>query len=240
MPEPPRIVTMQLRYADGTGRAFHHRGSEADQGVVRQMFTHHEYSFGRISRGPELQGVYDAIVAARKAPLIIDAGANIGAAATWFATQFPKAQVVAFEPDRANYDLLLRNTEGLRVESHHAAIGSRDGRVNLSDPGRGEWAYRTEIADTGACEMMAMSRVVEEQLAAGTEPFIAKIDIEGAEHDLFQEPTAWVDRFPLLIVELHDWLMPKQRTSAPFLACVARRNRDFVYVGENVFSIRND
>lgn len=111
--------------------------------------------------------------------------------------------------------------------------------MHVTDPGQGEWGYRTEIADAGACEMMAMSRVVEEKRAAGAEPFIAKIDIEGAERDLFQEPTAWVDRFPLLIVELHDWFMPRQRTAAPFLTCVAQRDRDFVYVSENVFSIRN-
>jgi hypothetical protein len=88
--------------------------------------------------------------------------------------------------------------------------------------------------------MMAMSRVVEEKRSAGAVPFIAKIDIEGAERDLFQEPTAWVDHFPLLIVELHDWLLPKQRTSEPFLKCVSQRDRDFVHIGENVFSIRND
>ena len=239
MPEPPGMVTTQLQYRDGTTRPFHHRGSPADQGAIRQLFVEQQYSLGRLARGAELLRGYDAIADAGRAPLIVDAGANIGASAVWFAFEFPKAQIVAFEPDQANYDLLRRNTEGLRVEAHHAAIGSRDGRVNVSDPGRGEWAYRTEISATGACAMMAMSRVVEEKRSAGMEPFIAKIDIEGAERDLFQEPTAWVDRFPLLIVELHDWLLPKQRTAAPFLTCVAQRDRDFVHLGENIFSIRN-
>ena len=234
------MITTQLQYGDGNARAFHHRGSQADLGAIRQVFTEQQYSLRRLARGAELLRLHDAIAAAGKAPLIVDAGANIGASAVWFAVEHPQAQIVAFEPDQANHDLLCRNTEGLRVEAHRAAIGARDGRVNISDPGRGEWAYRTEISDTGACAMMAMSRVVAERQAAGAVPFIAKIDIEGAERDLFQEPTAWVDQFPLLIVELHDWLMPKQRTSVPFLTCVAQRDRDFVYIGENVFSIRND
>jgi FkbM family methyltransferase len=234
------MITTQLRYPDGSARAFHHRGSQADLGAIRQIFTSQDYSLRRLARGAELLRIHDAIADAGRAPLIIDAGANIGASAVWFAVEHPKAQIVAFEPDQANYDLLRRNTEGLRVEAHRAAIGSRDGRVNVSDPGQGEWGYQTEISDTGACDMMAMSRVVEEKQAAGAVPFIAKIDIEGAERDLFQEPTAWVDRFPLLIVELHDWLLPRQRTSEPFLKCVSQRDRDFVYIGENVFSIRND
>src|SRR5262245_51741789 len=233
------MMTTQLQYPDGTTRAFHHRGSRADQGAIQQVLVNGDYSLRRLARGGELFGIYHDIAAAGKAPLIIDAGANIGASAVFFAREYPTSLIVAFEPDQANVDLLRRNTEGLRVEAHHAAIGSRDGRVNVSDPGRGEWAYRTEISETGACAMMAMSRVVDEKVSAGAVPFIAKIDIEGAELDLFQEPTVWVDRFPLLIVELHDWLLPKQRTSASFLRCVAQRDRDFVHLGENVFSIRN-
>jgi FkbM family methyltransferase len=208
--------------------------------VIQQMFVQQEYSVRRLRRGAELLAGYKDLVDAGRSPLIVDAGANIGASAVWFAIEYPKAQVVAFEPEEGNFRVLRKNAEGLNIEPHRAAIGSRDGKVNVTDPGNREWGYRTDISDSGACDMVSMSRVVERKMAAGSVPFIAKIDIEGAERDLFEEPTAWVDRFPLLIIELHDWLLPKQRTAQPFLKCVAQRNRDFVYVGENVFSIRND
>jgi len=39
---------------------------------------------------------------------------------------------------------------------------------------------------------------------------------------------------------LHDWLLPGQGTSRSFLKCMAALDRDFVHIGENVFSIRND
>jgi hypothetical protein len=42
-----------------------------------------------------------------------------------------------------------------------------------------------------------------------------------------------------MIVELHDWMLPRTANSANFLKAVAARNRDFVFRGENVFSIRN-
>ena len=84
-----------------------------------------------------------------------------------------------------------------------------------------------------------MAGLVAAKMAEGYTPFLAKIDIEGAEADLFSRDTDWIDQFPLIIVELHDWLLPKQGTSRNFLRCIAARNRDFVYLGENIFSIRN-
>jgi hypothetical protein len=38
-------------------------------------------------------------------------------------------------------------------------------------------------------------------------------------------------------VELHDWLLPKAGTSCSFLHCAGQHDRDFVVVGENIFSI---
>ena len=67
-----------------------------------------------------------------------------------------------------------------------------------------------------------------------------KVDIEGAEKDLFRSNTEWVAVTPIIIVELHDWLLPKGGTSRPFLQCVSKLDRDFVYLGEDVYSIAND
>jgi hypothetical protein len=44
---------------------------------------------------------------------------------------------------------------------------------------------------------------------------------------------------PVIIIELHDWLLPKQGSSKPFLKCIADLDRDFVYIRENVFSVKN-
>lgn len=224
-----------LNMSDGGSRPFYHRGTRADLGVLAQMFKNQDYSLQRLRRGGELEAAGRALAR----PLILDGGANIGASVCWFARSFPASHIVAFEPDPANFDLLRRNTEGLNVELHQAAIGARDGKVDLVDPGEGEWGYRTAGAADGSVPLVSISRVVAEKCAAGFAPFIAKIDIEGGEADLFAPPTDWVDRFPLMMVELHDWLMPGQGTSRTFLQCIAARDRDFVHIGENIFSIRN-
>ena len=73
----------------------------------------------------------------------------------------------------------------------------------------------------------------------GGAPFIVKIDIEGFEGELFSRNLEWLDRFYVLIIELHDWMLPRQRSSQSFLRAVGALDRDFLQVGENVFSIAN-
>lgn len=229
---------IRIPLKDGGERSFRHRGTRADLGVIAQIFKAQDYSLRPLRRGRELESLYGRIVASGKAPLILDAGANIGASAVYFKRSFPASHIVALEPERNNFELLAENTAGLDVDARCAAIGSADGETSLVDPGEGEWGYRTSVGAAGErVSVLSCTRLVAESRAAGQVPFIAKIDIEGGEAELFSRHTDWVDLFPLLIVELHDWLLPRAGSARSFLRCVAGRDRDFVYRGENVFSI---
>jgi FkbM family methyltransferase len=235
------LQTLSLQVDGASTRPFHHRGTPADLGVVRQIFQSEDYSLGRLRRGPELRAIYEALAGGGRRPLIIDAGANIGASVVYFNLVFPNAHILALEPAKNNFEVLEKNVFGIDVDARCAAIGAHLGEVVLMDPGEGEWGYRTVATGTGdRVPMLAASRLVSEKRAQGFEPFIAKIDIEGGEEELFACDTAWVDEFPLLIIELHDWLLPRSASSSNFLKCIAARNRDFVYIGENVFSILNE
>lgn len=240
----PRFKTTRLGRRKGFGlfcwgRTFRHRGTSADRGVLKQIFRRRCYSLHRYKRGSEVRELYKTIIEAGKLPLIVDAGANIGASVVWFARQFPDAQIAAFEPDPNNFSLLEINTAGLNVELHHAAVSSRDGRVNLSDPGLGEWGYQTELSDAGAIRSVGLNDFILGKIQQGFRPLIVKIDIEGAEGELFTGKTDWLAECPLLIMELHDWLLPRAGTSQPFLRTIAAVDRDFVHAGENIFSFRN-
>ena len=215
-------------------RMLRHRGTPADKNVIRQMFQYEDYSFNHLKRGTELIEMYNAL----DRPLIIDAGANIGASVCWFQKNFPRAHVVAFEPEDHNFELLRTNTSDLNVELHHSAVGATEGTVALIDPGQGEWGYQTRDDNTANVKRESLARIIASKITEGFVPFIAKIDIEGGEDDLFSSNTDWVDQFPVIIIELHDWLLPKRGTSQNFLRCVANRNRDFVHIGENIFSIQ--
>ncbi len=229
----------KLAPTDAPLRPLYHRGTPADVGTLRQIFVEGCYSLDKLRRGAELVALYQDMCARGQTPLILDAGANIGASAVWFAKSFPESRILAFEPEQRNYDLLVENTAGLNVQPFKEAVGSRDGFVSIVDPGEGECGYRTKADTAGSIKVSSMRRVVEESIAEGLTPFIAKIDIEGGEAQLFSEMTDWVERFPILIIELHDWLINGEANSRNFLKCVSRYDRDFVHIGENIFSIKN-
>lgn len=222
----------------GAGRFETRIESTADAAVVQQVFVRREYSVAGFQRGTEIA----QLGASLRDPLVVDCGANIGAASVWFAVTFPRARVVAVEPEAGNYDLLERNcARHPRVTPIRGAVAGSPGELSVTDPGIGEWGYRTSAQPTDDVRLRVRAWSVRELVEAfGGAPFILKIDVEGAEADLFGAPDDVLDRFPVIIIELHDWMLPSTASSKSFIAWHAGKNRDLVVHGESLFSLSND
>jgi FkbM family methyltransferase len=210
-----------------------------DLAVLQQIFFSEDYDVARLTRSAEILRRYSSIVDAGSAPLIVDCGANIGLSAAYFVDVFTKARVIAIEPEGGNLELARRNCAGRNIDLLHAAIASETKLGALVDPGLGSWGFRVEENRAGTLSMVSMNQIVAEARRSNCVPFIVKIDIEGFEQELFSKNVEWVDEFPVLIIELHDWMLPKSNNSKNFLSVIGRLNRDFVYYGENIFSISN-
>ena len=79
------MITATLNLTLGSAsREFRFRPKTSDEGVIAQIFKNSDYNFARLRRGPELMQLYERAVAAKKTPLIVDAGANIGASPLYF------------------------------------------------------------------------------------------------------------------------------------------------------------
>jgi FkbM family methyltransferase len=233
--------SMRLPVKTPTGfRSFFVRwNSHADLGVYYQVFVNKDYNLARFALGKRILEANDSLVGEGKQPLIVDAGANIGASAVWFAVSFPKSKIVVIEPAPGNCDLLKRNCNGIDYELFAGGISSDDGTMYLVDPGCGDWAFR--VVEKGSIEVpvFSASKIIDSQISKSISPFICKIDIEGGENHLFRKNTDWIDRFPLLIVELHDYMLPGGARSRDFLASIAKCDFDVVPHGENVFCFNN-
>ncbi|MES1976584.1 MAG: FkbM family methyltransferase [Pseudomonadota bacterium] len=220
------------------------RSATSDWFTFDQIFIHEDYNLKALKRYPEFEALY-AKFSAAGTPLILDLGANIGLSGVYFHHVWPASKIVAVEPSEDNFAVLKENFgANVKLEAMLAGVSSRSSRLALADPTAEKNAFTTKAMQPGS-EGGVQGVTVPEILARHPEsegyfPFIVKIDIEGFESDLFAENTEWVDAFPVLIIEMHDWLFPGQGTSSNFLKTVAKLDRDFVYLGENVFSIRND
>lgn len=167
------------------------RMGTSDAWVAIQICLHNEYQFN-LDRPPRN---------------LVDVGANVGISTAYFATMFPETKIIALEPEKGNFAQLQKNTAAYpNVTAVHAALWDSDGTVNIADPGLNEWGFQTKRNETqkadGAVRAMTVSSIMSE---FGLEDIdILKIDIEGAEVEVFKAPAPWIDRVGMLVVELHD------------------------------------
>lgn len=213
---------------------------EIDSYTADQIYTHQDYDIEFLKRGAEIKKFYEEAVAKGGKCLIIDCGANIGLSARFFAEEFPLAKIVAVEPDADNFELAKKNcSDKEKIDFRNCAIGSESGFVAIENSDDASNAFRTKKDDsTSGIPLVSIEDIASE--FEDHQLFLIKVDIEGFEVDLFSKNTNWLDRTLLLVIELHDWMLPKESNSMNFLKAVSTRNRDFVYKHENVFSISNE
>lgn len=206
--------------------------------TLSQIYYSENYNIKKLSLSKSILREYNNIVTSSKIPLIIDLGANGGFSVRYFADEYPEARIVAFEPDKSNFILAKLNNNSEKVDWYNNAIGNIKSIGNLTDPGLGNNSYRVSLSSEGLVQISSLEDLIEDYINQGFVPFIVKIDIEGYEKELFSSNLRWIDQVPIIIIELHDWLFPAQCNSKNFLNAIANLNRDFVYIGENIFSIR--
>jgi len=227
--------------AGGTHRFFFRGSSRTDRDVIKQIFEAEHYNLASFPLSNDLKNYADRVTADGASLLVIDAGANIGASSFYFTQLNSRIHVCAVEPERENFSVLKANCAGLPITPIEAAVASEAGTLWLTDPGLGEWGYRVGgAAGKLEVEAVTINDILGKFDASRYMPLICKIDIEGGEENLFSANDGWVDQFPLIIIELHDWLLPGTSNSKNFLSSIAKRNFDVVYRDENMFCFNND
>jgi FkbM family methyltransferase len=218
----------------GIGR-IHLRAGESDVAAVRQVFQKQEYDIASIVPiGNRIRHRYEEILKSNAVPVIVDAGANIGAASLWFLNKYPQAAVVAVEPEPGNLSILRKNADNQsRLFVLAAAIGSTEGFVSVKNEGL-SWGAQTSRAKHGV-PIVTMADAF--RTAQGC-PFIAKIDIEGFESDLFSHNLDWLNDVFVVYIEPHDWMLPGKHTSRSFQRAMGQKNFEIFIAGENLVFVR--
>lgn len=213
------------------------RVDESDIYTFVQVVKRSEYDVGIPSVEEHIRKQYDDIVATGRVPVIVDAGANVGAAALWFARRYPKAHIVAVEPESGNAAVLHRNAElEKNITVLEAAIGCSSGKVSLQGSTGSGWDVSTERSSEGEINLVTMAEAID-TVENGT-PFIAKIDIEGFESDLFSQATDWVGAMKVIMIEPHDWIAPGNGSSLTFQRVLGQNEFELFIRGENLIYVR--
>jgi len=169
------------------------RKGTSDDAVYGQIFSKREYE---IDFGFEPQ-------------TIVDCGANIGLSAVFFKNKFPRAKIIAVEPEPSNFAMLKLNTRPYEnIVCLNNGIWNRTAPLVIEDLGWDKWGFvvreaqQNEKADIHA---ISLKNIMETH---GLETIdVLKIDIEGSEKELFSSDyDFWLSRTKVLFVELHDHL----------------------------------
>jgi FkbM family methyltransferase len=176
------------------------RVPSSDVGVYSQVFFRHEYMFD-VNNTPEF---------------IVDAGANIGLTSIYLANRFPNARILSIEPEKANFEILVKNAAPYpNIIPIQGALWGKSMQIDVVDPGLGNWGFMTEAQGNGHATSKSLHQTVQGMTVDTIlEKFgiqhlsILKIDIEGAELEVFRNSSTWIDRIDSLIVELHEPMKP--------------------------------
>ena len=169
---------------------------------------------------------------------VVDCGANIGLATRYLKHLFPQAQIIAIEPDGENFELLRKNIDHLDgCQAVQAAVWPVDGSVELERDGLRHSAFRTKGSSPGkgSIEAVSIPRIMER---FGLDRIgLLKIDIEGAEMELFSAADlSWLERVDRIAIELHDLFKPG--CGSAFFKAMSRSDWTYRFYGEVVYCER--
>lgn len=216
------------------------RPTDSDLNMLRDVFVKKSYDLNKYTQLNRITNTYKSILKAGGVPVIIDAGTNIGAVSIQLSKIFPEAKIIAVEPDTQNADICRRNCKQCEnVIVVEATIGSLSGGVKLKRPDRNKSSCSIQAERGEGADIPVVT--VDELLAKagiGGKLFIIKIDIEGFEKDLFCSETSWLSKVAVVIIELHDWMLPGQYSSLPFQKAILSYNSEVLIAGENLIFVR--
>jgi FkbM family methyltransferase len=177
-----------------------------DRRVIIRQGTSDTYCLYKVFMNLEYQLPFDTA----NPRLIVDAGANIGLATLYFANLFPNAKIISIEPELSNYELLVRNCSGIaNVSPRHAALWSTETSLQIANPEAEKWCFKVSPGkDTGpAIKALTIPQILAESDDHTID--ILKLDIEGAERELFSDGCeAWLPHVAVIVIELHDRYVP--------------------------------
>lgn len=132
---------------------------------------------------------------------MLDLGANIGLVSIYFAEQLGIDDVFCVEAARANFSLLQENLARnlpQAVAIHAAAVGE-PGAYHVEEGG--EPGEIRVLPGEGSVDALTLPEILDR---AGMERVdLLKIDIEGAEAEIFERAEEWGDRVGAVIGEVH-------------------------------------
>lgn len=167
---------MRTHSAQWHGFTFHYRNEPEFELLSREIFEGGEYWFD----------------CDRSDPTILDCGSHIGLSVAWFKQRFPKARILAFEPDPESFQLLQTNVaingfDGVELLNLAVAPGRGTarfyGEFGVADPMASAHSLRPDWGTQRSDQSILVNTVPLADYITGPVDYL-KVDIEGMEAEV--------------------------------------------------------
>lgn len=170
------------------GHKFHYNNGGALQHSLEEIFHQEVYKFYTETQNP----------------VIIDCGANIGLSLLYFNRLYPNARIIAFEPDHDLFAVLKKNADEFKnsnIQVLEKAVWHEDTNLTFFSQGGLSGSLVTDFGrgnNTITVEAVDLRKYLE------TKVDFLKIDIEGAENELFFYLADHLQNVEYLFLEYHS------------------------------------
>lgn len=181
--------------ADFFGKPFHFTHGPSFIHSIDELFNDEIYKFN----------------SEKKAPYIIDCGANIGLSIAYFKTLYPEAEILAFEPDENIFNTLQKNLASIPNHSNitieRKAVWTEDTTLEFFSQGA---LAGSVVTDFGKKNKIIKIQAVDFKKYLNREIDFLKIDIEGAENELIFDIKNLLKNVKNMFLEYHGILNQPQ------------------------------
>ena len=171
--------------------------------------------------------------------VIFDLGANIGLSTIYFAAKYPDAMIYSIEPDVENFYLLEQNTNDLNNgERLYGAIWGKNETLYIAN--RDHIITRTgkynkasyyvqpqKVSNENPVNGYTIQHLMEKYMIKHID--VCKIDIQGAEKEIFSDNTEWLNDVKCVFVEVHDRFVD----GCFYAVSRAMEKHEFVYISSS-------
>jgi FkbM family methyltransferase len=176
----------------------------ADKIHSHKLLDHETYFYGGLEylHGVKeifLEGVYNQELSENA--YIIDCGAHIGLSVIYLKHLCPTAQIVCFEPDTKNFDLLSKNISSHQlknVEAKKEAIWTENTSLTFIQEGN----MGSKISDKALPNSVEVKATRLKDYLNRRVDFL-KMDIEGAEYEVLKDISERLENVSKMFIEYH-------------------------------------
>ena len=138
---------------------------------------------------------------------IIDIGANVGASAIYFHSQYPNAQVTCFEPSTKNFRYLTQNLQDINHITLNPFGLSDTTKITTLFEGKTQCLQysifkNTEVSESG--EQIQLKAAFDEVKEIIENQTVIKIDTEGCEFQILNSIKTFFNQLQVIYLEFHS------------------------------------